>query len=63
MTRLEWKTLCRKTKWASGKKRLTQKDLRGLMDAQIALGGFKKKATFVEKSGPLSIQQILGVKE
>ena len=40
MNRLAWKEICRKTKWASKKKRLGKKELGDLMSNVITLQGF-----------------------
>lgn len=40
MTKLEWKTIANKTKFASHKKRLTKKELGELMENVIAVNKF-----------------------
>lgn len=50
MTKLDWKAICNKTKFASHKKRLTKRELGELMDNVVALNKFLagNKSNFAE---------------
>jgi hypothetical protein len=59
MTKEQWKEVVRNTKRASKKKRLSKKELNDLMNAQIALGGFKDKENFTPKPNTELLGDIL----
>ena len=64
MDKYTWKTICRKTAYASGKKRLSMKELRALQQQIVKLGQFipsmLKKETFKEHlPEPMRIDNII----
>lgn len=62
MNKLEWKEICRKSKWAGKKKRLTKKELGGIMKGVVALNKIvtPKKENFQERlKEPVSIKSVL----